>query len=249
MSNVIHIVGDVHMDADEPKTWELFFSYLTNEAKVAKHIYLIGDIYDAWLGDDDPCELATSSIKIFKQLVDSGTKVSFIFGNHDFMLGKSFSRQTGIKLLGEQVVIDVGTKKTILLHGDTLITEDVKYQQARKKILKPWYLFYARCLPLKVRKQKANQMLNNESSTGFYAKGSKVDDAYVNKLLDEYGADVLVHGHTHEPQKIDLANNRVRWVVPAWDTQDTEGKKQGGWLEVTTDENGQTNWQLVTYPA
>ena len=221
----IHLVSDVHLKDGEPDTWEAFFDYLENTAASSDGLYLLGDIFDAWIGDDDDRKLAVEARKKLAKLVGSGCPVYFVFGNHDFLVGKRFAKETGVRLLGESATIEACRKKILLMHGDTLCTGDVDYLRARKKILRSHYLFYARLLSRKTRMQRAAQMLEGRDPIGFLAKDLKVDDDLSSRLLNESGAKVLVHGHTHVPGSFELPCGRTRWSLPNW-----KPGERAGWL-------------------
>lgn len=239
----VHFVADVHLICGEPNTWAAFFAYLRGPARTASAVYLLGDIFDAWIGDDDERELAQLAIQELTSLVQAGVATSLLFGNHDFMIGKRFSRMTGVQLLGERAVIEVGGKRTLLLHGDTLITGDVSYQRARQKMIAPWHLFYARLLPRKVRRAKASHLLGGDSEHGFSVKDMEVDEEMVVQELAASAAQVLIHGHTHAPAKHQLSNDCERWVLPLWTGT------QGGWLEVSAQEWNLRDYQLAAPAA
>lgn len=197
-------------------------------------MYLLGDIFNAWIGDDDERELARLAQQWLAQLVQAGVAVSFIFGNHDFLVGRRFAKATGVRLLGEQAVVQVAGKRLLLLHGDTLITADKAYQEARRRMLWPPRLLLALLLfPRRLRRHKAQQMLAGVEHSDFLARRTGVDEGLVDRLLEQHSADIMVHGHTHLPGQHAAAGARERWVLPAWG----DG---GGWL--VADDAG---WRLV----
>lgn len=222
----IHLVSDVHLEDGKPETWEEFFAYLDGPARDCSELFLLGDVFHAWIGDDDGRELAERSREKLRALVRSGAAVRFVFGNHDFMVGKRFARETGVVLSGESATAEAGGMKALLLHGDTLCTGDVGYQKARARVLRPHFLLYARLLPRRTRIARAEQMLGGSDPSGFVAKDVRVDEKLACELLESSGADVMVHGHTHEPGEFALPCGKVRWSLPDWQ----EG--EGGWLEL-----------------
>ena len=221
-----HLVSDVHLVDGDPATWKAFFDYLDGPARESEALYLLGDIFHAWIGDDDGRELARVARERLGSLVRSGCQVSFIFGNHDFMVGKRFAAETGVRLLGESATIEVGGRRLLLMHGDTLCTGDVAFLRARARILRPHYLFFARLLPRRVRISKARQMLEGNDPNGFFAKDVAIDEKLASSLLDQSGAQAMVHGHTHDPGELVLPCGRSRWSLPAWQA----GNRLGGWL-------------------
>lgn len=225
----IHFVSDVHLKDGEPVTWEAFFSYLEGPAQESEGLYLLGDIFHAWIGDDDDRPLAKAAKEKLSALVRSGCPVRFIFGNHDFMVGRRFGAQTGVEMLGESTVLETGGRRFLLLHGDTLCTGDVAFLKARAKVTSPRYLFFARMLPKKVRIERARQLLEGSDPSGFYAKDVTIDEQLACKLLEQNRAQVMVHGHDHLPGEYGLPCGKGRWSLPSWNPE----RKEGGWLVVT----------------
>ena len=223
-----HFVADVHLTNDAPDTWRDFFAYLAGPARKAQTIYLLGDIFHAWIGDDDKRELALQARAKLAEVAAAGIELKFVFGNHDFMIGEKMASETGMQLLDEQLIATHEGRRILLLHGDTLITSDVEYQKSRRKVLSKAYLFMARRLPMKMRLRQAQRMLDGVDYTRFYAGGSLVDEELVDKLLDEHNADLMVHGHTHVPGVHEQRQGKQRWVLPHW----TGGGGTGGWLEL-----------------
>ena len=220
----IHFIADVHLKDGEEKTWESFFNYLTEPVYDCSKLYLLGDIFHAWVGDDDQRDLARIAQEKLQKIVASGIEVFFIIGNHDFMIGNDFAKNTGVTLLGEQAVIKIANKNVLLIHGDILCTNDVEYLKARKKIYNKAYLFMARNLPIATRLERADKMLNNKDKSGFHAKELAVDESLVKQLLKENNSTVMIHGHIHQDGLTTYADNTQRWVLPDWIDKD------GGWL-------------------
>ena len=226
----VHFVADVHLVDGQPATWVDFFEYLAGPARECDHVYLLGDVFHAWIGDDDDRQLACEAKAKLRQLTDSGVRASFIFGNHDFMVGKRFARETGVSLLGEMATIEVAGHRLVLLHGDTLLTSDQRYQSARRKFLRPHFLFYARLLPRWLRRRRGERMLSDQRMFGEQVKAEPVDEDLVNLLLKRHDAQALIHGHTHHCGNFPAAADKVRWSLPAW-----TGGESGGWLQADSD--------------
>lgn len=223
-----HFVADVHLTDAAPATWEKFFAYLAGPARKAGTLYLLGDLFHAYVGDDDRRELATRIRDELASVAAAGVALKFIFGNHDFMVGGKFAADVGMEILGEKAVIAPFGTRLLLLHGDSLITSDVKYQQARRKVYTKSYLFMARKLPMKERLRRAARMLAGKDHSNFHAGSYPVDEGFADELLAEHEAEVMIHGHTHLPGLHPQAAGGQRWVLPAW----PGGGGPGGWLEL-----------------
>ncbi|EGN76290.1 UDP-2,3-diacylglucosamine hydrolase [Idiomarina sp. A28L] len=196
-------ISDLHLSAERPDITGLFINFLQTEARQSDVVYILGDLLEYWIGDDDDT-LFHRQIQIeLKALTDSGIPCYFIHGNRDFLIGKQFAEKTGVEILPEPSVIDLYGRRTVILHGDTLCTDDVSYQRFRKVIRHPWLLALARNLPLSWRRWLAiklrdnssgNKQLSAEQLTKYDAK----DDAVI-ALMKETSADLMIHGHTHQP--------------------------------------------------
>lgn len=235
VSETVHFVADAHLVSGQPESWQAFFAYLNGPARTAKRLYLLGDIFDAWIGDDDDRELANCAREEFSSLVSVGVATSFIFGNHDFMVGKQFSTATGVALLGEHHQLALDGRRVLLMHGDTLITSEQAYQRARTKMLRPWRLAVLRLLPQSTRNKIAAR-LNQNKAVDFATLAAKVDNDLVLQLLNQHNCSIMIHGHTHMPAKHELANGKERWVLPAWTAT------SGGYLQYRTG-----TWELCDF--
>ncbi|TOP06377.1 UDP-2,3-diacylglucosamine diphosphatase, partial [Vibrio parahaemolyticus] len=131
-------ISDLHLTPSRPDITECFITFMRTEAKNAEALYVLGDLFEFWVGDDDKTPFANQIRTEFKTLTDQGVPVFFIQGNRDFLLGERFCKETGITLLDDVCTIDLYGTKAVILHGDTLCIDDVEYQKFRKTVHQPW---------------------------------------------------------------------------------------------------------------
>ena len=194
-------VSDLHLDPARPATTALFLDFLARPARQAEACYILGDLFEAWIGDDDDTELGRVVVNALRSLADSGVSVYFLHGNRDFLIGPRFASESGIQLLPETEVIDLYGEPVLLLHGDTLCTDDVDYQAFRAQVRNP--VWQARLLeqPLAQRRALAGQ-LRETSRQALQLKATDITDvnpAAVNQALRAHGVRHMIHGHTHRP--------------------------------------------------
>lgn len=194
-------VSDLHLDPARPVITALFLDFLARQARQAEACYILGDLFEAWIGDDDDTELGRVVVNALRSLADSGVPVYFLHGNRDFLIGPRFASESGIQLLPETEVIDLYGELVLLLHGDTLCTDDVDYQAFRAQVRNP--VWQARLLeqPLAQRRALAGQ-LRETSRQALQQKATDITDvnpAAVNQALRAHGVRRMIHGHTHRP--------------------------------------------------
>ncbi len=131
-------IADLHLQTEEPAIVAGFLRFLAVEARQADALYILGDLFEAWIGDDDPNPLHREMAVAIKSLVDSGVPCFFIHGNRDFLIGKRFARESGMTLLPQEKVLDLYGRNVLIMHGDTLCTDDAGYQAFRAKVHNPW---------------------------------------------------------------------------------------------------------------
>lgn len=210
-------ISDLHLSKERPAITRAFFRFLDEHAAEADSLYILGDLFEAWIGDDDPEELAAEVKAALSRLTASGVAVYFLHGNRDFLVGKRFARQTGCTLLGDYHVISAGGQNILLCHGDTLCTGDASYQKFRRKVRNPIYLWLLGHLPLKKRLRLAAEW----RAKSMAANSNKPDNimdvtpAEVEKQLAANNASVLIHGHTHRPG-VHQHDNGERVVLGDW---------------------------------
>ncbi|POZ52753.1 UDP-2,3-diacylglucosamine diphosphatase [Methylovulum psychrotolerans] len=233
MPQDILFISDLHLALDKPEITRRFVDFLQHRAPEASALYILGDLFDAWIGDDDFTPPNSTIRKRLKHLTDSGTKVYLQVGNRDFLLGQRFCQETGITLLGDYAVIDLFGTPTLLTHGDLLCTDDLPYQTFRAKARTLQWQQNVLSKPLLVRLLAARWF----RLRSFFHKRQKSQaimdvnaDTVVNTLR-EYACLRLIHGHTHRPAVHDLSVDgqaAQRFVLAAWHKQAGEALSWNG---------------------
>jgi len=215
-------ISDLHLDAERPRITALFGRFLEGEARSAEALYILGDLFEAWVGDDDPSDTGAFVASRLRALSDAGTPVFFIRGNRDFLLGDEFARRAGMAILPDPAVVMLHGKPALLMHGDTLCTDDVAYQAFRAQTRDP--LWQARFLaqPLAARLAFAQQAraASKAHQSGLQDQGmmetiTDVSPATVDATLAQFGIDTMIHGHTHRPavHEITVDGRRCQRIV------------------------------------
>ncbi|WP_049294343.1 UDP-2,3-diacylglucosamine diphosphatase [Franconibacter helveticus] len=217
-------IADLHLCTEEPAITAGFLRFLAGEARQADALYILGDLFEAWIGDDDPNPLHGQIAIALRSLVDSGVPCYFIHGNRDFLLGKGFARQSGMTLLPQEKVLELYGQRVLIMHGDTLCTDDVGYQAFRAKVHQPWLQKLFLALPLYLRKRIAAKMRAGSKSSNS-VKDMAIMDVNAQTVLhtlERHRVQHLIHGHTHRPAVHQLNANgepAFRYVLGAWHTE------------------------------
>ena len=194
-------VSDVHLDAARPRIIDLFNTFLTERAAHADALYILGDLFEYWIGDDAPYTQYKNTFHCLEQLTSNGLPVYFLHGNRDFLIAKQFSEMTGVNLLTEEQVIQVYKHKILVMHGDTLCTDDLEYQRFRKKTQNKFLRWIVLHLPIRARQSLA-QHLRDTSKQAVGEKSADIMDvnqqAVIN-AMQRHQVNTLIHGHTHRP--------------------------------------------------
>ena len=205
-------IADLHLQTEEPAITAGFLRFLRGEAKSADALYILGDLFEAWIGDDDPNPLHREMAAAIPALVDSGVPCYFIHGNRDFLIGKRYARESGMTLLPEEQVLDLYGRKVLIMHGDTLCTDDTGYLAFRAKVHTPWIQKVFLALPLFIRNRIAARMRAGSKA----ANSSKsmtimdVNPQAVVRVMEKHDVQWLIHGHTHRPDVHSLIANGQR---------------------------------------
>ena len=194
-------VSDLHLEPGRPEIGEQFMAFLAGPAREADALYILGDLFDAWIGDDDPNPYHAQMKAALRELSDSGVPVYFMHGNRDFMIGDEFAAATGITLLEDPHPLALHGEGVLLSHGDALCTDDVEYQQVRAMTRAPeWQaMMMSKSIEERIafaRQAREQSLARNESMSEEIAD---VHQAAVEQTIRESGADILLHGHTHRP--------------------------------------------------
>ncbi len=214
-------VADLHLTDERPLATARFFRFLEDEVSGADALYILGDLFEAWTGDDHDEAVASATARRLKALADTGTPVYFMHGNRDFMLAERYAEKSGMTLCTDPARIDLYGTPTLLMHGDTLCTDDVAYQSFRRRVRHPLTLALLRRLPFAWRHRLARQARAGSESAkaGKAAAIMDVNGTEVERVLREHRVSRLIHGHTHRPaQHLHTVEGQdaERWVVPDW---------------------------------
>ena len=217
-------ISDLHLEAERPDIGEQFIRFLQTEATEAEALYILGDLFEAWVGDDDPNAYYAIIKLAIRKLVDSGIPVYFMHGNRDFMIGTKFANETGVKILKDPYPVRMYGQKALLCHGDAMCTDDVQYQRVRSMTRDPVWQQSMLTKPLKERLRIAEEARRQslEQTLNLSMDIMDVNQGAVIRTINEHGVDVLLHGHTHRPDihTVDLGNRKAKRIVLGdWYTQ------------------------------
>jgi UDP-2,3-diacylglucosamine hydrolase len=226
-------ISDLHLQESHPRTAEAFFRFLAERAAHAGQLYLLGDIFEYWAGDDDlDTPFHQRVVKALRQLADAGVAIYWMAGNRDFLVGEGFARAAGLTLLAEPHVATIGGQRVALVHGDAECTGDVKYMEFRAQVRQPAWQQQFLSLPLAQRKQIIAG-LREGSREAHNTKSYEMMDvtpAAVGALFASTGVDVVIHGHTHRPALHEGADGKRRYVLPDWELDGEH--ERGGWIAI-----------------
>ncbi|MGV8944283.1 UDP-2,3-diacylglucosamine diphosphatase [Thermomonas sp.] len=219
-------ISDLHLDAERPEITALFGEFIQHEASKATALFILGDLFEAWVGDDDPSEAGAFVAAKLKALSDGGVPVYFIRGNRDFLLGHEYARRAGLTILSDPAVILLHGTPTLIGHGDLLCTDDVAYQQFRAQTRDPRWQAQFLAQPLAARIAFAAQAraaskarFGELQATGMSEAITDVSPETVASTFSRYGIRHMIHGHTHRPAIHEEANDCTRIVLGDWYTQ------------------------------
>lgn len=199
MSTEILLVSDLHLSPEQPATVERFIHFTRERARQARDLYILGDLFDAWIGDDNDAETNVEARNCLSELVAAGTAVYLQHGNRDFLLGELFCKQTGCTLIADETVRDFFGTPTLLMHGDTLCTDDIAYQQARQLLRSEAFIADFLNKPLQERALIAAEYRkkSGEATSLLAADIMDVNHQAVIDVMRKHAVCRLVHGHTH----------------------------------------------------
>jgi UDP-2,3-diacylglucosamine hydrolase len=202
-------ISDTHLDGARPDITAQFLEFLAVEARAAQRLYILGDLFETWIGDDDPDPDKTRVRSALQALTSHGIPCFFMHGNRDFLLGRRFEQMTGATLIADGTVIDLYGRRVLLMHGDTLCIDDHAYQRLRRIVHNPLVQWGLRRLSLAQRQRLAAKM--REGSKAHIEAADKsapyimdVNQQAVIETMRRHQVDCLIHGHTHRPAIHDL---------------------------------------------
>jgi UDP-2,3-diacylglucosamine hydrolase len=217
-------ISDLHLDGTRPDISAQFLDFLEREARSAEALYILGDLFEAWIGDDDPDPDKRRVIAGLRAVTSAGVPSFLIHGNRDFLIGRRFCRETGIELLADGTVIDLYGRRVLLMHGDLLCTDDHAYQRLRRIVRNPAVQFVMRRLTLRQRQRLAERMRagSKEHIASMDIAAPEIMDVNedeVRRTFARFGVDCIIHGHTHRPAVHEMqidGHEAVRIVLGDW---------------------------------
>jgi UDP-2,3-diacylglucosamine hydrolase len=220
-------ISDLHLAPERPATVELFLDFLRGRARKADVLYVLGDLFDAWIGDDDDQPPYPEIRAALRDLTESGTGCCLMHGNRDFLIGRTFTRDTGCTLLKDPTLVDLAGAPTLLMHGDLLCTDDLPYQRFRRRVRNPVVrrLFLWKSL---AKRRAVADDYRRKSGAATAEKTQDIMDVSkrtVEDYMRRFGARQLIHGHTHRPADHSLeidGKPAVRIVLAEWSEKAAE---------------------------
>ena len=214
-------ISDLHLDPASPGIARQFRAFLDGEARSADALYVLGDLFEVWLGDDDPDPATREIVAALRRLTDSGVPCFVMHGNRDFLIGERFALASGMRLLADPTVVDLYGTRTVLMHGDTLCSDDHEYQEFRALVRNPAWQQAFLAKPLDERTRMAREA-RGRSEQSKQVKDMTIMDvtpATVDSAFRAHHSARLIHGHTHRPahheHKVD-GRDCERWVLADW---------------------------------
>lgn len=215
----VHLISDLHLEPGQHDLNAVFRRYLAGPAREAETLYILGDLFEVWAGDRVSASDYAADIDALAGLAAAGTAIRFIPGNRDFLCGRQFAAAAGLTLAAEPEPLTLPDgRRALLLHGDTLCTDDRGYQRFRRVVRHPGVQRVYFALPLAWRRQLARRLRAGASRrTGHKPPAiMDVNEQAVGACFERHGVDCLIHGHTHRPATHRYAGDRERWVLADW---------------------------------
>lgn len=219
-------ISDLHLDPSRPAVVQAFLQFLQSQAINVDALYILGDFFEVWVGDDDDSELAQSVVSALKHVTATGTTVFLMHGNRDFLIGADFLSQTGCHMLEDPTVINLYGQKILLMHGDTLCTDDLAYMKFRAECRSKAWQSALLSRPLAERRMLAKQMRadSKHANSNKAADIMDVNQQEVRRVMQNNHVKLMIHGHTHRPaiHPVKLApacnqdDSAVRIVLGDW---------------------------------
>ena len=233
-------ISDLHLDAARPDISRQFLDFLRDTARGSSALYILGDLFEVWIGDDDPDPDKARIMEALRALTRGGTQCFVMHGNRDFLLGRKFCERTGARLLADGTVVNLYGERVLLLHGDTLCTDDHSYQRLRRILRNPVSRAVFRVMSLAQRQRLAQRLragsqahLNNLSTQ--MPDIMDVNEDAVRRTFEHYRVRCMIHGHTHRPAVHTLqvdGEKATRIVLGDWYTQGSVLRWDAGGYEL-----------------
>ena len=218
----VFFISDLHLCTDRPEINRVFFEFLRGPAREAQSLYILGDLFEYWAGDDDLSDPFNESVAgALGELARSGPDLLFMHGNRDFLLDGAFAKACGGRLIDDPCSVNLFGTPTLLMHGDTLCTDDVDYQKFRIQVRNPNWQKGFLSLPLEQRKRQieAVRQTSESEKTRKAPEIMDVNQGAVESVLRQHAYPRLIHGHTHRPARhVHQVDGRIceRWVLTDW---------------------------------
>ena len=219
---MIFFVSDLHLSPRSPGATRLFLQFLGGRARQADELFILGDLFEAWIGDDD-CEAPFNAevVAALRLASESGLKISAMHGNRDFLLGTGFTAASGVKLLNDPYILSTAEWQFVLSHGDALCLDDTAYMAFRTQVRNPEWQAALLAKPLAERRAIAAHMreVSESSQRGKENPYTDLQAAATDDFLREHGYATFIHGHTHQPARHDHIVDGIhveRWVLADW---------------------------------
>src|SRR5450830_658390 len=225
-------ISDLHLQPAHPATSAAFFDFLERHARHAQQLYLLGDLFEYWAGDDDLADLFHQQVvTALRAVADAGVAVYWIAGNRDFLVGARFAEAAGLTLLPETWVADIGGQQIVVLHGDAQCTQDTKYMEFRAMVRQAAWQQQFTAMPLAQRKAIVEGLRadSRKEQSGKSYEVMDVTPEAIAEVFAQTGASVMIHGHTHRPA-LHHVGDKLRYVLPDWEPDATPPR--GGWIAI-----------------
>ena len=212
-------ISDLHLSENMPSVTEGFFNFLKNASHELSHLYILGDLFEAWIGDDDNSKLATNVMQSINNASQNGLEVFFIHGNRDLLCGQDFAKKSNLKILPDPFFMNFFDLKIALSHGDDFCTNDLKYIEFKKEVRsKQWQdKFLEKSLDERLKiasnMRDVSEASNNDKDINIMDVTSKAIDQF----FEEHHIDLLIHGHTHRPFIHHIDSNSIGAVLGSWE--------------------------------
>jgi UDP-2,3-diacylglucosamine hydrolase len=214
-----YFTSDIHLTDTKPQLLKLFEYFIRHILQSGDTLYILGDLFEYWIGDDQTSYVVQTTKTLLKHLAKRRVRWYFLAGNRDFLIGKKFLQETHGILLPEKEIITLNHHKILLLHWDTLCTNDYAYQAWRKKVQKKWLQKLFLMLPLWARQRMADRMRAQSLRQGALLTEMMMDvvEHSVAEEFEKYAVDVIIHGHVHRPAVHIYDTDKMRYVLADWD--------------------------------
>ncbi len=214
-----YFISDLHLTPERPNAIKAFTDFMTLKAHSAEKLYILGDLFEYWIGDDAASLIGAEPLLSMMRAASTHTDCYFIAGNRDFLVRDDFSNMTGFKILPDETVVDLYGTPTLLLHGDSLCTDDQKHQQFRTQMMTNNQFcdhFLSLPIPERIETAKQARMQSGEHKAGISMDIMDVTLEAVDQAFNDHHVSQMIHGHTHRQATHDH-NGKTRYVLGDWD--------------------------------